>query len=90
MFCLRQASHLPFNHKTSQLGPAGHDMDVDEVLAELIPQIPENVFTRWLADRVSIIWLEEDDSRLGMTRFEEGNAELVRRRRLGRTAQKTG
>ena len=83
MLCLRQPAHLPSNHKASQLGPAGHDMDVDEVLAELIPQIPENIFTRWLADRVSIIWLEEDDSRLGMTRFEEGNAELVRRRRLG-------
>ena len=57
-------------------------MDVDEILAELLPQVPENVFTRWLGDRVSIIWLEEDDSRLGMTRFEEGNVELVRRRRL--------
>ena len=83
MLCLKQAAHLPSNHKASQLGPAGHDMDVDEVLAELIPQIPENVFTRWLSERVSIIWLEEDDSRLGMTRFEEGNVELVRRRRLG-------
>ena len=48
-------------------------MDVDEILAELLPQVPENVFTRWLGDRVSIIWLEEDDSRLGMTRFEGGN-----------------
>ena len=28
-------------------------------------------------------WLEEDDDRLGMTRFEDGNVELVRRRRLG-------
>ena len=82
MLCLRQPAHLPFNHKASQLGPTGPDMDVDSILAELIPQIPENIFTRWLSERVSITWLEEDDSRLGMTRFEEGNAELVRRRRL--------
>ena len=58
-------------------------MDVEAVLAELLPQIPENVFSRWLYDRISLTWLEEDDDRLGMTRFEDGNAELVRRRRLG-------
>ena len=57
-------------------------MDVEEVLAELLPQIPQNVFTKWLSERVSIIWLDENDDRLGMTRFEEGNAELIRRRRL--------
>ena len=57
-------------------------MDVDAVLAELLPKIPQNVFSRWLEDRVSLIWLEGDDDRLGMTRFEEGQAELVRRRRL--------
>ena len=57
-------------------------MDVEEVLAELIPQIPQNVFSKWLDDRISLIWLEEDDDRLGMTRFEEGNTELVRRKRL--------
>ena len=58
-------------------------MDVEAVLSELRPQIPENVFSRWLYDRVSLTWLEEDDDRLGMTRFEDGNVELVRRRRLG-------
>ena len=57
-------------------------MDVDAVLAELIPQVPENVFTKWLAERVCWVWLDEDDDRLGMTRFEEGPSELVRRRRL--------
>jgi hypothetical protein len=76
MLCLRQAAHLPSNHKAPQLGPAGHDKDVDSILAELIPQIRENIFTRWLTERVSITWLEEDDSRLGMTRFEEGNGNL--------------
>ena len=58
-------------------------MDVEAVLSELLPQIPENVFSRWLYDRVSLTWLEDDDDRLGMTRFEDGNVELVRRRRLG-------
>ena len=58
-------------------------MDVEAILSELLPQIPENVFTRWLYDRVSLTWLEDDDDRLGMTRFEDGNVELVRRRRLG-------
>ena len=58
-------------------------MDVEAVLSDLLPQIPENVFSRWLYDRVSLTWLEEDDDRLGMTRFEDGNVELVRRRRLG-------
>ena len=51
-------------------------MDVDAILSELLPQIPENVFSRWLFDRVSLTWLEEDDDRLGMTRFEDGNVEL--------------
>jgi len=57
-------------------------MDVEAILSELLPQIPENVFSMWLYDRVSLTWLEDDDDRLGMTRFEDGNAELVRRRRL--------
>ncbi|MDC0556679.1 zinc-ribbon domain-containing protein [Candidatus Poseidoniaceae archaeon] len=57
-------------------------MDVDEVLAELLPQVPENIFSKWLTQRISLTWLELSDDRLGMTRFEEGPAELVRRRRF--------
>jgi len=57
-------------------------MDVEAVLLELLPQIPENTFTKWLDKRVRLIWLESDDDRLGMTRFEVGPAELVRRNRL--------
>ena len=57
-------------------------MDVEAILEELIPKVPNYVFTKWLSKRVSLIWLEDEDDRLGMTRFEEGNAELVRRRRL--------
>ncbi len=58
-------------------------MDVGGVLAELLPQIPKNVFSNWLEDRISLIWLDDEDDRLGMTRFEEGQTELIRRRRLG-------
>ena len=50
-------------------------MDVEEVLAQLIPQVPTNVFSKWLTERVSLTWLEIDDDRLGMTRFEDGTAE---------------
>ena len=57
-------------------------MDVEEVLTQLIPQVPTNVFSKWLTERVSLIWLEIDDDRLGMTRFEDGPTELVRRRAL--------
>lgn len=42
----------------------------------------EAVFRPWVADRVTLSWLDVDDDRLGMTRFEEGSTELVRRRRL--------
>ena len=70
------------NDKASQSVTFGSGMDVEEILSELIPQVPDNVFTKWLSRRVSLIWLEHDDDRLGMTRFEEGNTELVRRRRL--------
>ena len=50
-------------------------MDVEAILEELIPKVPNYVFTKWLSKRVSLIWLEDEDDRLGMTRFEEGNAE---------------
>ena len=36
----------------------------------------------WIEDRIGVVWLEANDDRLDMTRFEEGSAELNRRRRL--------
>ena len=36
----------------------------------------------WIEDRISLIWLEPNDDRLGITRFEAGSTELNRRRRL--------
>ena len=54
---------------------------VDAVLAALSGHV-EAVFLPWIADRFKVEWLEVDDDRLGMTRFDEGSAELVRRRRL--------
>ena len=39
-------------------------------------------FRPWVGDRFSLEWLEVTDDRLGMTRFDEGSNELVRRRKL--------
>ena len=54
---------------------------VDDVLAALSGHV-EAVFLPWIADRFSVEWLDVNDDRLGMTRFEEGSNELIRRRRL--------
>jgi len=40
------------------------------------------VFRPWIEDRITLVWLENEAQRLGMTRFEEGPNELARRRRL--------
>ncbi len=44
--------------------------------------VTEAVFMPWIEDRIKLIWLESNDDRLGMTRFEEGSGELNRRKRL--------
>ena len=54
---------------------------VDDVLAALSGQM-EAVFLPWIANRFRMEWLDVDDHRLGMTRFEEGPSELIRRRKL--------
>jgi hypothetical protein len=54
---------------------------VDAVMAALSGHV-EAVFLPWIADRFTVEWLDVNDDRLGMTRFEEGSNELIRRRRL--------
>jgi len=54
---------------------------VDAVISALSGHV-DAVFLPWIADRFTVEWLSIDDDRLGMTRFEEGSTELVRRRRL--------
>ena len=54
---------------------------VDDVLASLSGHV-EAVFLPWIADRFTVEWLDVDDDRLGMTRFEAGSNELIRRRTL--------
>ena len=54
---------------------------VDEVLGALSGHV-EAVFLPWIADRFTVEWLDVNDDRLGVTRFEEGSNELIRRRRL--------
>jgi hypothetical protein len=44
--------------------------------------VTDAVFRPWIEDRITFIWLENEHRRLGMTRFEEGPKELVRRRTL--------
>tara|TARA_B110000444_G_scaffold242472_1_gene259812 strand:- start:470 stop:1024 length:555 start_codon:yes stop_codon:yes gene_type:complete len=44
--------------------------------------VTDAVFMPWIEDRINLIWLESNDDRLGMTRFEEGPGELNRRRLL--------
>ena len=54
---------------------------VDQVLAALSGHM-DAVFLPWIADRFRMEWLDVNDHRLGMTRFEEGPSELIRRRKL--------
>ena len=54
---------------------------VDAVISALSGHV-DAVFVPWIADRYTLEWLSVDDDRLGMTRFEEGSAELLRRRKL--------
>lgn len=54
---------------------------VEKVISSL-SGVPDAVFRPWIGDRIEMIWLEVEDDRLGMTRFEEGANELLRRRRL--------
>ena len=54
---------------------------IEESLA-VLSGVTDAVFMPWIENRINVIWLEANDDRLGMTRFEEGSAELNRRRRL--------
>ena len=67
--------------KTPDEPPHVPENIVDKVIKSLSGEL-EAVFTPWIADRFELVWLEVDDDRLGMTRFEEGANELLRRRRL--------
>ena len=58
--------------------PAG---SVEDVIQALSGEV-DAVFRPWVADRFTLEWLEVSDDRLGMTRFDEGSNELVRRRKL--------
>ena len=79
------------------MGGRGSGLLGDVAKPEVPPHIPDGavidslaalsgvtdaVFMPWIEDRINLIWLESDDDRLGMTRFEEGCGELNRRRLL--------
>ena len=56
----------------------------DEELAHLEENLDSEgaVFLRFLRDSLSMDWLEEDDDRLGATRFEGDHNEMYRKKRL--------
>ena len=79
------------------MGGRGSGLLGDVAKPEVPPHIPDGavidslaalsgvtdaVFMPWIEDRINLIWIESDDDRLGMTRFEEGSGELNRRRLL--------
>ncbi len=78
-------------------GKSGSGFLSDTPVPDIEPHLPEGsieaaiqalsgvldaVFRPWVVDRISLEWLEVTDDRLGMTRFEEGSNELIRRRKL--------
>ena len=70
-------SPIRLNHQEPYI-PEGSVEDVIQTLSGVL----DAVFRPWVADRFSLEWLEVTDDRLGMTRFNEGSNELVRRRKL--------
>jgi len=79
------------------MGDKGSGLLGDVAQPEVPPHIPDGaivdslaalsgvtdaVFMPWIEDRINLKWLDSNDDRLGMTRFEEGNGELTRRRVL--------
>ena len=69
------------NTPTPQHEPHIPDGAIAESMS-VLSGVTEAVFMPWIEERIQLIWLEPKDDRLGMTRFEEGSAELNRRRRL--------
>ena len=56
----------------------------DEMIELLKQKLTKNdaPFLKFLGKNLTMSWIEEDDSRLGMTRFEYNANELFRRRKL--------
>ena len=54
---------------------------LDDIKAALIGR--DAPFLRFLDNEMELIWLEEEDTRLGFTRFECDHHEIYRRKRLG-------
>ncbi len=56
--------------------------DLVQSALQSLSGVTDAVFRPWISERITLIWLENESKRLGMTRFEEGPNELARRRRL--------
>jgi hypothetical protein len=57
-------------------------LELVESALQMLSGVTDAAFRPWISDRITLIWLENESHRLGMTRFEEGPNELARRRRL--------
>ena len=80
--CMGEAKRGPLaDTPVPSFAPTVPEDVVDNVLAALSGH-PDAVFLPWIADRFSVEWLDVNDDRLGMTRFEKDSNELIRRRRL--------
>ena len=80
--CMGEAKRGPLaDTPVPTVAPTVPEDVVDDVLAALSGH-PDAVFLPWIADRFSVEWLDVNDDRLGMTRFEKDSNELIRRRRL--------
>jgi len=77
-----ESKHGPLADTPVPTSPPEIPEDVVDAVVQALSGHVEAVFLPWIADRFKVIWLDVNDDRLGMTRFEEGSNELIRRRTL--------
>ena len=62
--------------------PPSIEPEVIQTCLDALSGVSDAIFLPWVGERIQLVWLDASDDRLGMTRFDEGPNELVRRRRL--------
>ncbi|MDA0715113.1 MAG: hypothetical protein O2866_06395 [archaeon] len=67
---------------TTPAEPPTIEFEVIQSCLDALSGVVDAIFLPWVEDRIHLEWLEASDDRLGMTRFDEGPNELIRRRRL--------
>ena len=71
------------DERDDKLLPSNPDFpeDLIHLLKEKLDK-KEAPFLKYLGKNLTLVWIDENDSRLGMTRFEYSANELFRRRKL--------